>query len=563
MQILAGAGIYTPPKDEPNHWIEHLRSPDLSVGTYSIPAGGKDDQRPHWEDEIYLVQTGRATLVTDSGRAEVGPGSVVYVPSNERHEYTDITDDLTLIVIVAPPYHTREPGHPVARHEALRTTFGTADGAPYQVVASAVDVALPVEDLAGVPAADRERAAVQAATAEIRIPFDLQRGPLFRARLFRADTRDHVLTIVVHHIVYDGWSSSVLLTDVARAYAAIRSGREPVLPELPVQFGDFAAWQRANRGPKEFEAQLGYWAQRLAGLPTLELPIDRPRPAVFSHRGDTVSATVSGEVLEGLRELARRHGASLYMVLIAAYSLLLTRYTGQEDVGVGSTVAGRVRPELEHLVGFFVNMVVLRVDLSGDPSFAELLDRVREVVLAAWRNEEVPFGTVVERLQPPRDPSRNPLFQVGLQLRRQQVPGEESAPSTPDFPGLEVEMLDLHTGQVQFDLGITVTESPDQIRLLVEYASDLFDRRRMQRLTDHFVRVLSAVAADPAVRLSRVELLSGVERGRVVVGWQGVGGGGVGGGGLAGGGGGGGGGGWGVFVGGGGGGGGEFGGGGF
>ncbi len=410
----------------------------------------------------------------------------------------------------------------VARHEALRTTFVAAGGVPHQVVGPAAAVPLPVDDLSGLPAERQETAAAELVEREARRPFDLQRGPLFRVRLIRLGPDQggqdrHVLVLAVHHIVSDGWSFSVLFGEIVELYGAFAAGREPAPADLPVQYGDFAVWQRGWLGSARAEAQLGYWAQRLAGLPTLELPTDRPRPAEPSYRGGLLVRPLPPELADAVGEVAGSQGVSSFAVLLAAFGVLLARYTGQEDVGVGSTVAGRVRPELEHLVGFFVNMVVLRVDLSGDPSFAELVRRVREATLDAYEHQEVPFPAVVERVQPRREPSRNPLFQVAFGLLPAQTGGQ-----TAGLPGLRTEQLPANLGTSRFDIAVNVLEVDGQLSLSVEYASDLFDRPRMERMFDHYERVLRAMTDDPSLTVSRVELLSGVERGRVLVGWQGV-----------------------------------------
>ncbi|HEX2081286.1 MAG TPA: condensation domain-containing protein, partial [Longimicrobium sp.] len=279
----------------------------------------------------------------------------------------------------------------VRRHEALRTVFAEVDGSPVQVIAPFDGFALPVEDLSGLGETDREAAVGRRAGEEAARPFDLAAGPLFRAALLRLGGEDHVLLLSMHHIVSDGWSMGVLVRELSALYAAYREGRESPLPELPVQYADYAVWQREQLAGEVLDRQLAYWKERLAGAPgLLELPTDHPRPAVQAYRGATVPFEISLELLERLQALGRSEGATLYMTLLGAFQVLLGRYAGSEDVVVGSPIAGRTRREVEELIGFFVNTLVLRTDLSGNPSFREVLRRVREATLGAYEHQEVP-----------------------------------------------------------------------------------------------------------------------------------------------------------------------------
>ena len=396
----------------------------------------------------------------------------------------------------------------VRRHETLRTTIDERDGVAVQVVAPAPDeVALPVVERPG-------EDATALARQESSEPFDLVTGPLFRPRLFHIGPDDHLLTLSTHHIISDGWSLEVILGDVAEQYAAARTGSPAPLAELPIQYADFAAWQRDRLVGDALERELDHWASTLDGAATLELPTDRPRPVTPSFAGDFVSATVAGEAMEKLRALARERRVTMFMVLIAAFNVLLSRYSGQRDVVIGTASAGRDLPELKGLVGFFTNMLVLRTDVSGDPTFAELLDRVRDVTLTAFSHQDVPFDKVVERVAGRRDPSRNPLFQVAVALL---PPDAESKGST----GLQTSMVTVGTGGARFDIGINVGETPDALRIFVEYATDLFDRPRVERMLGHYGQLLAAVAADPGLRLSQVPLLTDEERRQVLHAWQG------------------------------------------
>ena len=392
----------------------------------------------------------------------------------------------------------------VARHEALRTAFGAEDGVPYQVVADPAEHPLPVA------AAATLEEAVQAAIEEVRRPFDLATGPLVRSLLIRLAPDDHILAVTMHHIVSDGWSTAIFSAELSELYA----GREPAA--LTIGYADFAAWQRDQLVGEAYEAHLAYWEEQLSGLPALEFATDRPRPQVLSTRCGTVQRAVGRGLLDGLRELSKRHDATLFMTLMTAFHAVLTRYSGQDELVVGTTVAGRDSADLEPVIGHFVNVLVLRTDVSGDPTFAELLGRVRATVLEAWRHQQVPFEKVVERLAPPRDTSRNPLVQIGLQLL-----GRATQATEPELAGLAVEAIDVTPGEHPFDLAVNVTEAPGQLRILAEYSHDLFDEPRIARLLGHLENVLAAVVDDPHLPLSRLPLLSPQERHNVLEAWQG------------------------------------------
>ncbi|HEX2077834.1 MAG TPA: condensation domain-containing protein, partial [Longimicrobium sp.] len=348
------------------------------------------------------------------------------------------------------PALERALGEIVRRHEALRTTFAEADGSPVQVIAPFGGFALPVEDLSGLGEADREAAARRRVGEEAARPFDLSAGPLFRAGLLRLGAEDHVLLLSMHHIVSDGWSLGVLLRELSALYAAYREGRESPLPELPVQYADYAVWQHEQLAGGVLDRQLAYWRERLADAPALlELPTDHPRPAVQTYRGATVPVELSVELLERLQALGRSEGATLYMTLLAAFQVLLSKYSGSKDIVVGTSIAGRTRKEFEELIGFFVNTLVLRTDLSGDPSFRETLRRVREATLGAYVHQELPFEKLVAELQPERSLSHSPLFQVvfSLQDRNQPVGG---------LAGLKAGGVEAELGTAKFDLELNL-----------------------------------------------------------------------------------------------------------
>ncbi|WP_420128652.1 amino acid adenylation domain-containing protein, partial [Longimicrobium sp.] len=408
----------------------------------------------------------------------------------------------------------RSLGEIVRRHEALRTVFADVDGAPVQVIAPFGGFVLPVEDLSALSEADREAAIALRAGDEASRPFDLAAGPLFRAALLRLGAEDHVLLLGMHHIVSDGWSMGVLFREMSALYAAYREGRASPLPELAVQYADFAVWQREQLAGDGLDRQLSYWRERLAGAPELlELPADHPRPPVQTYRGATVPVDFSVQLLERLQALGRREGSTLYMMLLGAFTVLLSRYGGSEDIVVGSPIAGRTRKETEALIGFFVNTLVLRTDLSGDPSFRETLRRVREATLGAYAHQEVPFEKLVAELQPERSLSHSPVFQVMFALQNNE--GGGSAP-----PGLGVSAVGAEFASAKFDLSLTLAATAQGLRGGLNYSTDLFERGTIVRMVRHLERVLEQVAADADVHLSRLDLLAADERELVLTTWN-------------------------------------------
>ncbi|WP_420126425.1 amino acid adenylation domain-containing protein [Longimicrobium sp.] len=408
----------------------------------------------------------------------------------------------------------RALGEVVRRHEALRPTFAQADGSLVQVIAPFGGFTLPVEELSGLGGADREAAIRRRAGEEARRPFDLSAGPLFRAALLRLDADDHVLLVSMHHIVSDGWSLGVLTREVSALYEAYRDGRDSPLSELPVQYADYAVWQRGQLAGEVLDRQLAYWRERLAGAPELlELPTDHPRPPVQTYRGATVPVKISAELLERLQALGRGESATLYMTLLAAFQVLLSRYGAGEDVVVGSPIAGRTRGEVEGLIGFFVNTLVLRTDLSGDPSFRETLRRVREVTLGAYAHQDVPFEKLVVELQPERSLSHSPLFQVMFTL-------QNAGQGAGAFAGLKMTGAGAAMEAANFDLSLELSATAQGLRGGLNYSTDLFERGTIERMLGHLERVLEQVAADADVRLSELDLLGGVEREQVLGTWN-------------------------------------------
>ncbi len=402
----------------------------------------------------------------------------------------------------------------VRRHDTLRTVFVEERGRPVQRVLPAVEPPLPGADLSRLEPAARETAARRAAEAVARTPFDLAAGPPFRARLLRLGRDEHLLVLAMHHVVADGWSTGVMLRELAALYGALAAGAPPPLAPLRARYAEFAVRERERLRGEPVDGEVAYWRGRLAGLAPLDLPTTRPRPAVQSFRGATHRFRVPAELAAELSALGRGEGATLFMTLLAAFAALLARYSGEEDVAVGTPVAGRDTEEARALVGLFVNTVVLRVDLSGDPPFRELLRRVRETGLGAYSHQWLPFEKLVEALRPARDPGRNPLFQVmfGLQDRAAEPVGAAGV-------SMEVEAVD--TGTSKLDLTLFLAEERDgSLSAALEYATDLFDAGAAAALAGHFGEVLASAARDPGTRVSGLGLLTPVERARILAEWN-------------------------------------------
>ncbi|HYH44180.1 MAG TPA: condensation domain-containing protein, partial [Thermoanaerobaculia bacterium] len=406
-------------------------------------------------------------------------------------------------------------GEVVRRHEVLRTTFAAPQGAPEQVIRPAFPVVLSVVDLAGLP--ERARAAQARALAgeEAGRPFDLARGPLLRSLLLRPAEDDHIVVLTLHHIVGDGWSAGVLVREVAALYAAFTAGRPSPLPELPVQYADFAVWQRSWLQGEVLENELSFWRRQLADLPPrLELPIDRPRPSVQSFRGASRPVRLTAELTRQLSALSRCEGTTLFMVFLAGFQVLLARSSGQDDLAVGSPIAGRNRVEIEGLIGFFVNTLVLRGDLTGPPSFRELLARVRETTLAAHAHQDLPFERLVEELAPERSLAQAPLFQVMLVL--QNAPAEDLA-----IQDLPLRPVSSPAATTKFDLTLSLVEAANgEILGAIEHATDLFDTTTIDRLILQYQRLLRTASAAPDLPISELPLLSTAERHQAVVEWN-------------------------------------------
>ena len=393
----------------------------------------------------------------------------------------------------------------VRRHEALRTTFDTVEGQPVQLIAPELALTLQVIDLRDLPESEAEVKARCLAAEEAQRPFDLARGPLVRGSVLQLGREEHVLLLTMHHIISDGWSMGVFFRELSALYEAFATRKPSPLPELPIQYADYAVWQSDWLKGEILQGQLSYWKQQLRDLPVLELPTDRPRPAVQTFPGARQSLALSKTLTRKIKALSDQEGMTLFMVLLAAFQTLLHRYTRQDDIVVGSPIAGRTRSETEGLIGFFVNALVLRVDLSGDPTFREVMRRVRKVALEAYAHQDLPFEKLVEELQPKRDLSRSPLFQVLFNMRN-------FSDRRIELAGLEVEILPPPPAMSKYDLTLYAPEQDGSIQLQVVYNTDLFGDARMVAMLSQLEHLLSQIIENPDERISRFSLVTSASR---------------------------------------------------
>ncbi|HEX7771422.1 MAG TPA: condensation domain-containing protein, partial [Pyrinomonadaceae bacterium] len=402
----------------------------------------------------------------------------------------------------------------IRRHESLRTSFITRTGEPLQLINAPWRLTTAVVDLSGLDDATRAAASRQLMLQESVRPFDLEHGQLLRVTLLRLSAAEHLVILVMRHIISDGWSVGILINEVATCYDAFCNGNLPELPDLPVQYADYAAWQRESWRGESLEQQLEYWRRQLSGkLPILELPGDKPRLAIKSFRGAHHRLVLPLELMQALKDLSQNEGATLFMTLLAAYAALLLRYSGQEDICIGTSIAGRTRKETEAVIGFFINMLVLRVDLSGNPTFVELLQRVREVALGAYANQDVPFEELVDELGTERSLSHTPLFQTVFVL--QNAPRAEL-----ELTGLKLQRVDIDGQAAKFDLTVAAEETSEGLLVRLEYDTDLFLPETITRLGQHWQQLLEGVVQQPQTRLMSLPLLSAAERRQVLVDWN-------------------------------------------
>ncbi|WP_375497255.1 amino acid adenylation domain-containing protein [uncultured Nostoc sp.] len=402
----------------------------------------------------------------------------------------------------------------ISRHEALRSNFQTIEGQAISVISEMMPLILPIFDISELPLNQQEAEVRQQASQEAQKPFALNSDLLLRAKLLRLSKQEHILLLTMHHIVSDGWSIGVMVRELATLYQAFCNGQPSPLPALPIQYVDFAVWQREWLQGEVLETQISYWLKHLENAPkVLELPTDHPRPAIQTFRGATYSFKLSKELSASLNKLSEQQGSTLFMTLLAGFQTLLWRYTGKEDIVIGSAIANRNRTEIEGLIGFFVNTLVLRTNLAGNPSFEELLKRVREVALGAYAHQDLPFELLVEQLQPQRDLSYTPLFQVMFVL--------QNAPmSALELPGLTLTPLESSSDSAKFDLTLQMTETEEGLAGSLEYNTDLFQESTIHRMAGHLQTLLEGIVANPQQRLSELPLLSESERHQLLVEWN-------------------------------------------
>jgi amino acid adenylation domain-containing protein len=402
----------------------------------------------------------------------------------------------------------------VRRHEILRTTFPASEGRPAQMIHPFQPLALRVTDLSNLSEAEREVQALRLMSHESQRSFDLAQGPLFCPTLFRLSEQEHILLLAMHHIVFDGWSVRVLLRELATLYEAFAANKPSPLPELPIQYADFAHWQRRWLQGDVLEKQLAYWKERLASSPPLlGLPMDRPRPPLQTHRGARQSLVLSQALTDALKALFRQEEVTPFMTLLAAFQVLLHRYTGQDDILVGSPIAGRNWVEVEELIGLFTNTLLLRANLSGNPTFRDLLGRVRRMCLEAYAHQDLPFEKLIEELRPGRSLSRTPLFQVLFQLRN--IPKE-----TVEIQGLRIQEFQSSRESAMVDLYLEIIEQEGGFHCFFSYNTDLFEQATIRRMIGHFQTLLEGIVANPEQRIGKLPLLAEAERRQLLVEWN-------------------------------------------
>jgi amino acid adenylation domain-containing protein len=405
------------------------------------------------------------------------------------------------------------------RHEILRTSYRLVDGEPVQHIHRPAPIGLEIVDLAGISLSEQSERVRQLADAEALRPFSLQDGPLIRATLLILSADEHVLLMTMHHIVSDGWSIGLIGRELSILYAAFLRGQPSPLEELDIQYADFAHWQRQWLQGPEYQAQLGYWRQHLQGAPgVIELQTDRPRPPVQSYRGKTEVAFVDDQTRQQLHGLGRQAGTTLFMTLLAAFAILMRRYSDQEDLVIGTPIANRNRPEVESLIGFFANTLPLRLDLSGDPDFKTLLRRVHGTTIGAYENQDIPFEKIIEELNIERDLSRNPLVQAVFVL--QNAPLHASGSSSAGLENILIEPVAFETGTVRLDMEVHVWEENSGLKVEFIYNTDLFDADTIARMAANYTNLLQLIAADPEQRVSQVPILAAAERDLVLSHWN-------------------------------------------
>ncbi|MGZ4033035.1 MAG: non-ribosomal peptide synthetase, partial [Tumebacillaceae bacterium] len=401
----------------------------------------------------------------------------------------------------------------VRRHEVLRTTFAMEQEMAVQVIAPNLHISIPVIDLRELPPEQRQQAVKQYVADESKRPFDIHQGPLVRATLLQTDAEEHVLFLIFHHIVSDGWSTMVLIREMTAVYEALLNGKSANLPELPIQYADFAVWQKEWMQGETFEQQMNYWRKQLSGNPTpLQLPVDRPYSNQQMPSGGLYRGNLTNVDLGKLRQLCQQTGVTMFMALLAAFQVLMYRYTGEEDILIGSPIANRQRPELEGLIGFFANTIVLRSSLDGNMSFLQLLAQVRQTTLDAYANQDMPFEKIVEEVQPQRNGMQSPMFNVMFV--------QDPVMSELRMSGLTFSHIANESSTAKFDITLTVSDAGDEIVGVWEYRTGLFDRTTIERMHRHLEHLVQEIVNHPDRTLSELQLLTEEERHQIVFDWN-------------------------------------------
>ncbi|HXM36048.1 MAG TPA: condensation domain-containing protein, partial [Pyrinomonadaceae bacterium] len=397
----------------------------------------------------------------------------------------------------------------VGRHESLRTTFTAIDGQPMQVIQSHRDFTLPLVDLSRLPPAERHVESRLCAEQIAEQPFDLAQGPLLRLTLMRLAEQENVLLVVMHHSVSDGWSMGIFLRELAALYEAFSADAPSPLPELPIQYADYASWQREWLQGDVMEEQLSYWRAHLSGAPpALELAADRPRPSIQTFKGARRYTNLPASLMDRLRELSRAEGVTLFMTMLAAFDVLLWRYSGQDDLTVGTPIAGRNRSELESLIGFFANTLPLRANLGDNPSFRALLGRVREIALEAYAHQDVPFDRLVDELRPERSLAHTPLFQVIFAF--------ENTPQPFEFPGLNMKWLEVDRGTSRCDLSLFATDKGAELSCMWEYSTDLFDSETIDQMMSSYRTLLESILDNRTEKIGYLQIWTADQRRQLI-----------------------------------------------
>ncbi len=394
----------------------------------------------------------------------------------------------------------------IQRHEAFRTTLQAVDGLPVQVIAPELKLKLTPVDLQSFSEEERFDEALRLTTEDFALPFELAKGPLVRVGLLRLAEDDHVLHVNMHHTITDRWSGAVFEKELVTLYQAFAMGQPSPLPELPIQFADYAVWQRERMHSETYRNELAYWKEKLTGAPfVIDFPTDYARPPIQNFNGERVYVNYPRSLLDGLKELSRREGVTMFMTIMAAYNVLLHRYTRQEDILVSAPIGNRIRPETENIVGYLLNLLILRSDLSGNPTFRDLLKQEQEVCIGAFAHQELPFGKLVQELKPKQDPSRNPIAQVAFLYL------DFPETTSMEFLGLTARHIDIDNGASRFDITLSMTETSEGFTVSIEYITDLFSRERMERMAQHLEILLGAIIANPNARISELSMLSNEE----------------------------------------------------